>query len=155
MRVEKWMTRKPVSVVETTPLIEAWRLCREQGIRHLPVVRGGQVVGMLSDRDLRNRVWPDVNDLHAQRSGTVADVMTKGVVTVKSDDSVTKTAMVMHNLKISGLPVVNRHQELIGIITIQDLLEVLVSLLPEPVEVKETAPPESKSRGWVGGEQWF
>ena len=48
------MTRDPVTVNERATIGEAWRLLAEESIRHLPVVRDGDVVGILSDRDFRS-----------------------------------------------------------------------------------------------------
>ncbi|MFQ5960088.1 MAG: CBS domain-containing protein, partial [Candidatus Methylomirabilales bacterium] len=53
MRVEKWMQRKPVTVSPQHTLRAAWRIIRERRIRHLPVVDRGRLVGMVTDRDLR------------------------------------------------------------------------------------------------------
>ena len=53
MLVSRFMTRKPVTVAPEAPLEEATVLMERHGFRHLPVVTGHEVVGMLSDRDLR------------------------------------------------------------------------------------------------------
>ena len=57
------MSREVVTVGPDAGVGEAWGLCRERGIRHLPVVEGEKLVGIVSDRDLRDvsppRATPD------------------------------------------------------------------------------------------------
>ena len=54
MRVRDAMTREVVTVEPEDGANRAWGLCREKNIRHLPVVEGGRLVGIVSDRDLRD-----------------------------------------------------------------------------------------------------
>jgi acetoin utilization protein AcuB len=129
MNVESWMTRDVVTVSPSLPLIDAYRLFHDYEIRHLPVVHEGELVGILSKRDtgkllLRNLSAGDMEDL-----GTVRETMVGGVITVKPGDSVEDAALLMRNRKISSLPVVDDAGELVGIITTDDMLAVLVGEL--------------------------
>jgi acetoin utilization protein AcuB len=54
LRVRDAMTRDVVTLGPGASAAEAWRLCRERNIRHLPVVDEGRLVGLVSDRDLRD-----------------------------------------------------------------------------------------------------
>ncbi len=96
---------------------------RERNVRHLPVTEGPTVLGMISDRDLRavlGRALPATTP--------VPEFMTTDVQTVAPDDDVAHAAELMAELKIGGLPVVER-DALVGMITVTDLLEHCASVL--------------------------
>ena len=54
LRVRDSMTREVVTLGPEASAAEAWSVCQELGIRHLPIVEGGRLVGLVSDRDLRD-----------------------------------------------------------------------------------------------------
>jgi acetoin utilization protein AcuB len=58
----------------------------------------------------------------------VKEIMTKKIVTISAESSIEKAAILLHDNKIGGLPVVNNDQELVGIITTNDVLEALISI---------------------------
>ena len=126
MLVRDWMTHDPVSVGPTTPLIEVYRIFKEYEIRHLPVVERGHIVGIITDHDLGRAI------LHAAADGaprTVSDAMSHPVRFVHAGDRIEDAALLMHNHKLGGLPVVDDTGNLVGILTIQDLLEILIAEL--------------------------
>ena len=127
MLVREWMTPEPISVTPSTPLIEAYRILSEYEIRHLPVLRSEHVVGIVTDHDLGRAVLA-LADAGVSDAHTVQDVMTHAVETIGPDDDLTGAAMLMHNGKFSALPVVE-NGKLAGILTINDLLEALISVL--------------------------
>lgn len=107
---------------------------RQGQCRHLPVLESGRLVGMLSDRDLKE-AWPsDVPALSRgeliQNVGTikVRDVMTREVITVDEETSISQAAAHLLRRHISALLVVNKHGHLTGIVTVKDLLRELVRL---------------------------
>lgn len=120
--------RHPVFTVgpETT-LEEAYRFLLEKGIRHLPVVQDGRLVGIITDRDIR------LATSHLNPKGPcpgctrVEEVMTRGVVTAHPLDPVEEAARVMRERKIGCLPVLE-DGELVGIVTGIDLLDALLRL---------------------------
>ena len=91
MLVEEIMTRDPLTVTETTSIGEALALLADRGIRHLPVVRSGETVSMLSDRDFSSLGIALINDaagydsLRARLSQPVSVLMTGGVVVVSPE----------------------------------------------------------------------
>jgi acetoin utilization protein AcuB len=135
------MTRKPETVTETVSIGEAMTLMSEQGIRHLPVVRGNEVVGILSDRDLRNLGVSMVNDMYgydrlrARLSQPVSVLMTGGVITIARDASVAEVVELLLEEKLGALPVVEPGtQELAGIVSYVDVLRAVEPLLQDDQE---------------------
>ena len=130
LRVRDAMTREVVSVGPETGAGEAWGLCREHGIRHLPVVEGGKLVGIISDRDLRDVSPPrDTQDQeNALGYARVREIMTAEVVTAHPLDTIEHAARVIYDHNFNCLPVV-ADGELAGIITSSDLVRTLVELI--------------------------
>jgi acetoin utilization protein AcuB len=135
--VRTWMTRDLVTLSPEASVAEALTLCRERRIRHIPIVEEGRLVGIVSDRDLRD-ASPALGD--AERASTlqeirVGDVMTREVSTADPQDPIENVAQEMYELKIGSLPVVAEEEEkLLGIVTSSDVMRALVTLagLPEP-----------------------
>ena len=129
MKVESWMTRDVVTVSPSLPLIEAYRFFHDYEIRHLPVVEEGELVGIISKRDIGKLLLQTmpVNDMDSM--GVVMQAMVTEVHTVKPDDTIQEAALLMRNRKIGSLPVVNDAGCLVGIVTTDDMLEVLVARL--------------------------
>jgi acetoin utilization protein AcuB len=136
--VRTWMTRNLVTLSPEASVAEALTLCRERRIRHIPILEEGRLVGLVSDRDLRD-ASPALGD--AERASTlqeirVGDVMTREVSTAVPQDPIENVAQEMYELKIGSLPVVGEEDEekLLGIVTSSDVMRALVTLagLPEP-----------------------
>ena len=139
--VQDWMTRNPMTLSPKASAAEALTLCRERRIRHIPILDEGRLVGLVSDRDLRDAspALGDPERASALREIPVGDVMTREVITVDPQDSIENAAQEMYELKIGSLPVVDEgsavpEEELLGIITSADVMRALVMLtgLPEP-----------------------
>ncbi len=117
----------PVVTISTgATLEEANTLMWEQGIRHLPVVENGRVVGILTDRDVR-LATSELSPMPYKPHARVEEVMTTPVLTADPMDPVEEAARVMRDRKIGSLPVLDG-RELVGIITGIDLLDALVAL---------------------------
>jgi acetoin utilization protein AcuB len=129
MHVKDWMTRDPVTVTEATPLAEAYRIFHEYEIRHLPVVRGGRLVGIISNRDISRVLLQRLGEGSVDELGTVGDAMITKVLTASPDEDVATAALRMHDAKIGALPVIDEQRNVVGILTTQDLLEILVAEL--------------------------
>jgi acetoin utilization protein AcuB len=145
--VRDWMTRKLVTLSPEASVGEALTLCRERRIRHIPILEEGRLVGIVSDRDLRDAspALGDAERASALQEIRVGDVMTREVSTADPQDSIENVAQEMYELKIGSLPVVAEapvvdeglavaEEELLGIVTSSDVMRALVTLagLPEP-----------------------
>ena len=130
LRVRDAMTREVATLGPQASAAEALALCRERGIRHLPVVDGGRLVGLVSDRDLRD-VSPPRGSADAENTlGWVrlADIMTRGIETASPLDTIEHAAHRMHAGRIGCLPVV-ADGELAGIVTSSDMMRTLTDLV--------------------------
>jgi acetoin utilization protein AcuB len=124
------MTRDVVTLSPQTTAAEALVLCREKGIRHLPVMEEGRLVGIVSDRDLRSAT-PALGDparAEALQKIRVDGVMVRDVSTAHPEDPIEQAANTMREKKIGCLPVVEA-DELVGILTSSDVMEALVYLI--------------------------
>lgn len=135
MLIENWMSKNVITVDEDESIMDASQLMREKNVRRLPVVsKGGDLVGIISDRDLKEAspskaTTLDVHELYYLLSKLkVKEVMTKKPVTVSPNHTVEKAAMIMLEKKISGLPVLNEKNALVGILTQNDVFRVLTSI---------------------------
>jgi acetoin utilization protein AcuB len=128
--VRNSMTRDLVTVVSETTAAEALALCRMNRIRHLPVLEGRRLVGVISDRDLR-AATPALGDLaraEALDRIRVADEMARDVTTASPEDPIEDAAMAMYERKIGCLPVVDG-EDLVGMLTTSDVMRALVRLV--------------------------
>ena len=134
MLVKEWMTPGPATVASTTPVMEAMQQLRSGGYRRLPVIEDGELVGIVTDRDLKEATPSQATTLSVYELNyllsklLVRDVMKKPVITVGTDDPVERAAVLMEEHKVSGLPVVGSGN-LAGILTITDLLRAFVAAL--------------------------
>ena len=135
MKARDVMTEGPASVRTTSPLREAIAILQSLSVRHLPVVdRHGELVGILSDRDLRKYscldAWPEgSSDAMASRLDMpVSSFMSKSVFTVSPETEVGDIAKLMIKQQIGAVPVVGSDGTLVGIVSYVDMLRELVPL---------------------------
>jgi acetoin utilization protein AcuB len=134
MLVRDWMSKKVVSIGENESMQKATAMMKEHKVRMLPVVKNGKLVGVVSDTDLKRASASDATTLDVHEllyllsKIKVRDIMTKEPVTVPVDWTVEEAAERLMNHRISGMPVVDPHGHVAGIITRDDLFQVLISL---------------------------
>ena len=128
--VEDSMTREVVTLAPEATAKEALALCRERRIRHLPVVQGGSLVGIVSDRDLRSATpaFGDPARAAALEEVRVSSVMSRDVVVARPKDPIEGAASAMRGARIGCLPVVEG-EELAGIVTASDVMGALAYLM--------------------------
>ncbi|MEJ2690783.1 MAG: CBS and ACT domain-containing protein [Deltaproteobacteria bacterium] len=128
MLIKEWMAKDVLTVDENTSLMRATRIMKENNIRRLPVVSHGKLIGIITDRDVKDAspsktTTLDIHELSYLLSEMkVKDVMTPNPYTLQGSDSLEKAAMIMLNTKISGMPVVDPSGYLIGLLSETDVL---------------------------------
>ncbi len=134
MLVKEWMAAEPIVIDENTSIMKATQLMKEHNIRRIPVVKNDILVGIVSDRDIKEAAPSkatslDVHELYYLLSEIkVKDIMTRDPITLKEEDSVEKAAVIMLENTISGLPVVNDDGKVVGMITQTDIFKVMISI---------------------------
>ncbi len=126
MLVRDIMTVPVVSISPEVTLQDAYRTMQEKGIRHLPVVEGGRLAGVITDRDLR-LATSTLAPAPFSPGSRVDGSMCRAVETADPMDPVEEAARKMRVKKIGCLPVVDDGR-LVGIITGLDLLDALMRM---------------------------
>lgn len=134
MLVKDWMSKTVHTVDAKDALQKAVNEMKEHNVRLLPVMREGKLVGVISDRDVKRASTADVACMEVQdvlyRSYKlkIEEVMSPDPVSVPDDFTVAEAAEVLLKHKFSGLPVVDRKGQLVGIITQTDMFKVIVTM---------------------------
>ncbi len=134
MYVDRIMTREVVQASEEMRAPQLAALMRDHHIRHLPVVRDGHLVGLVTSHDLE-RVSPSpVTTLSVGEANyligklTAARLMRAKVITCAPDTLVEEAAHLLRQERIGCLPVVDQHGKLVGILTHEDLLDFFLDI---------------------------
>lgn len=131
MEVSEIMERKVLSLPPGATLLEAAELMHEKNIRHIPVVAHNEVVGLLSERDLRSyleevyRSSQETKEGIRRKSLTIADVMHAKPITVDPSLDVAEAIDLMLENKVGALIVADSLNQLRGIVSYEDVLRNL------------------------------
>ena len=135
MFVRDRMSSPAVTVTANTPFQDALRLMCDRQFRRLPIVdKKGKLVGIVSERDLLHAAPSSATSLsiwevhYLLTKIKVNEIMTKDAITTTPDTPVEDAARLMVANKIGGLPVVDDHNYVIGVITETDIFETFVEM---------------------------
>lgn len=139
--IEKFMTRSVHTIGTKAPLAEAHRMMNDHGIRHLPVLEGGRLVGILSQRDLHLiETLKDVDPNEVQ----VEEAMSQDCYTAEPEASLAEVAREMAAHKY-GSAVILRGAEVLGIFTTTDALRALDMVLTAQQQQSAAQPKARKA----------
>jgi len=131
----RWrMTPNPIVIDPQTSILDALHIMKEKKVRRLPVVAHGKLVGIVTEKDLRESPSLKATSLsifelnYLLAKTPVSEVMTKDPITVTPDTTIEDAAVIMRDNQISGLPVVE-DGKVVGIVTETDIFDMLVKLL--------------------------
>ena len=130
--VGDWMTRNPVTIDADASLIEAIHILKDKNIRRLPVMKHGKLAGLITDRMLKEyspskATSLDTWEVHYLLSKTlVSEVMNAAPVTAHPDMQLWKAAELFLEKRLYGLCVVDGNEELVGIMSVGDVLRAVV-----------------------------
>lgn len=123
--VQKYMSTSPHTIGAEQTMSVAHRMMREHRVRHLPVLREGKVVGLLSDRDLN--VIETLSGVDPTRV-SVEEAMSQDPYVVPPDQALDEVVMTMASKKY-GSAVVVQHDKVVGIFTTVDACKAFAELL--------------------------
>ena len=128
MPVEEFTTPDPVTADENVMVDDLRLLMERHGIRHLPIVRGNRVVGVISDRDLRLFSGLSAAEKFQVRAG---DIMAEHPLTVSASLPLDEVAYAMSERRVGSAIVNDENGELLGIFTATDALNALIEIVRE------------------------
>jgi acetoin utilization protein AcuB len=124
MKIKEWMVKNPITVTKDQTIQECVDLMKEHSIRHLPVVENKKLSGLVTESNLRQVFLASmIEDLKLE------DVMIRDPITVTPDTEIEDAAKLIYHNKIGGLPVVDNDDQVVGIITVADLVAAFIELM--------------------------
>ncbi|MEI6864899.1 CBS domain-containing protein [Flavicella sp.] len=131
--ISKIMTTNVIALTLNNSLLDAEQLFKSYKIRHIPVVRNKDIIGILSLTDLQRISFTDLNIEHHDEiedtlfeNLSVEQVMIKNPIQIVSTKTIKEVAEILSKNEFHALPIVEDH-ELIGIVTTTDLLNYMIS----------------------------
>jgi acetoin utilization protein AcuB len=134
MLVRRKMKRDLITITKDERMTTARKIMKERNIRHLPVVDGKKLIGLVTNMDIRKaEASPatslEIRELHYLLDKiTAGEIMTRNVITISPDISIEEAATLIHDNKIGCLPVVE-DGNLVGMITENDVMEILIDVM--------------------------
>jgi acetoin utilization protein AcuB len=134
MLVRKKMKKDLITITKDERMTTARKIMKEKNIRHLPVVDGKKLVGLVTNMDIRKaEASPatslEIRELHYLLDKlTAGEIMTRNVITISPDISVEEATTLLHDNKIGCLPVVE-DGNLVGMLTENDVMEILIEVM--------------------------
>ena len=134
MPVKDWMSSEVITVEEDVSIVKASKLMKQNGIQHLPVTKKGRLIGIISDRDLKEAQPSKATTLEIHELYYLLDeikvksLISPNLFTTTQEDTIEKAAATMLKHHISALPVVSPEGELEGVITKGDVFRAFVSI---------------------------
>jgi len=134
MLVKNWMSKPAITIDADASMHDAIKLLKDHNIKMLPVMAKGNLVGIVTDRDIKRASASDATSLEIHEllylisKIKIREIMTKNPITVPQDYTVEETAEILLKHNISGVPVVDQFSDVIGTITQNDIFRILISL---------------------------
>lgn len=132
MQVREWMSSPAATIKPKAMVWDALQLMVGGNFRRLPVLQDGQLIGIITQGDIQNRIFLSMlpsgqSDIPPALKSSVEAIMSRQVVTVSADTEITEAAVKMLSHNIGGLPVLEG-DAVVGIITVRDLFNALIEL---------------------------
>jgi acetoin utilization protein AcuB len=132
MEAEMLMSLEIVTVPPELSLEAAHRIMLDRGLRHLPVVAGLKLAGILSDRDVLLSIGRGDDGAFVYPQQSVGELMSLAPISAGPSASVGELAKAMLDAKIDAIPILSSKDVLVGLVTSTDLMKVLALLPREP-----------------------
>jgi acetoin utilization protein AcuB len=134
MFISKVMTRNVVTIDKDADISTAREKMSKHRIRHLPVVdENNLLVGIITDRDIRSALpssqSADKDNIEKLTSSKIEEIMTKSPISISPLDTIQDALLLLQKKRFGALPVIDRQEKLIGIISTRDLLREFIDVL--------------------------
>lgn len=136
MRIAEVMTPDPFTLEPESTVREALKAMQSMDIRHMPVTRGNTLVGIVSDRDLREYTLPTLlkfeepDVAREQLDTAIGEVMRTDTLAVEAEEELSEAVGLMLDHKVGALPVLDSVTgDLVGILSYMDVLRVVQDLI--------------------------
>ncbi|SDQ16106.1 CBS domain-containing protein [Carnobacterium viridans] len=135
MDVKSYMTSAVVTVSQETKVLEALDMMKENDFHRLPVVKNGQMIGLITQEIIQENSPSTATSLSIHEMNylltktKVGDIMQKKVLTIHADDLLEEAASRMRDQKIGVLPVVEEGNKIVGIITDKDIFSAFIDIM--------------------------
>jgi acetoin utilization protein AcuB len=135
MKVVDVMTKDPLTVTPNETVGQADEIMNTNNIRQLPVVEGKDLVGIITDRDIRSFLSGSLLKSPEAREKAlnteIGEIMTTEPITVSPEDDLQEAVELLIDEKFGGIPVVEESEGLVGIVTYVDVLRCFLTRLQE------------------------
>ena len=128
MYVRDFMTENPTVFSPAEDIAAAFSILSDKRIRQAPVVEDGNLVGIVTDRDLRMALI----ETNVAPGITVQNIMTPNPTVVREDSTIAEAGDIMTGKKFNAVPVVSKDGKLTGIITTTDILKGVLHIIKDP-----------------------
>lgn len=135
LKVVEVMTPDPLTVGRSETIGQAEEIMTDNRFRQLPVIQDGELIGIITDRDVRSFLSGSLLTNPEAREKAlntkVREIMTTEPLTLSPDDDLQEAVELFIEEKIGGMPVVDETEGLVGIVTYVDLLRCFLNRLQE------------------------
>ncbi|AZP04634.1 CBS and ACT domain-containing protein [Jeotgalibaca ciconiae] len=135
MDVNSYMSKELITIAPNTKILDALDLMKEHNIHRLPVVEGGQMIGLITEGVISRNTPSTMTSLdmhevnYLLNKTAVSDIMEKKVITIHKEALLEEAAIKMRQNDIGVLPVVENDSQLVGIITEKDIFDAFIDVL--------------------------
>ncbi len=129
MFVFERMIKNPITISVNAVAKQALDLMQKHNLKVLPVMEKGNLVGVLAKEDIMGQFLCDNKGCRYKENTPIEDIMTKRVYTVKENDYIEKAVLLLKERRISTIPVLDKDERLVGIITRTDVYNAFLDTL--------------------------
>ncbi|MEM5793658.1 MAG: CBS domain-containing protein [Candidatus Aenigmatarchaeota archaeon] len=142
LKVKDVMSKNVITVSPEQSIMEVVKILAESKVSGLPVVKEGKIVGIITEADIldlvgkKNLLAVDEGALKEKGVTKVKEIMKKVVIVANEEDGLDRAVLLMSLYKVKRLPVVDKKNNIVGIIARDDIIKSLAKLMAEAVPEK-------------------
>lgn len=137
MQIKNLMSEELITIDKDQNLSDALKLLRKHNISRLPVTNNKELVGIISERDIANKLGSSKYESMPASRLHISSVMVKDVFTVPETMQLDEVAKLMLEKGIGSVPVINKEDKMVGIVSKADFVTLAVGIAFDKITVKE------------------